>query len=322
MRIIYLRHWIYVLLLTAVGAVHAQSYPSKPVRIIAPFTAGSTIDIMSRVIAAKLLEPLGQQVLVENRAGAGGAVGIEAAARSAKDGYTIMLSAAGLTIIPSLNPRLSWDPVRDFSSITQVATSTSVLVLNPAVPAKNLRELVVYAKAQPGRIRYGHAGIGSTQHMAGQLLSVVAGIDMVDVPYRGNEEALSDLLGGRLEMNFQGIPTVISQIRNGKARPIVVMGQKRSAVLVDVPTVGEEGLPGATISSWYGLLAPVGTPLENINRLNQAITVVMKSPDVIDHFAKGGADVVTGTPEEFSRLIRDEVAMWSRVIKQRGIKLE
>lgn len=309
-------------LLMAWGLVHAQPYSTKPLRIIATFTPGSTVDIMARVIATKLTNSLGWQVIVENRAGAGGAVGIEATARAPKDGNTIMLSASGLAIIPSLNTKLSWDPIRDFAPVAQVATSPLIIVLHPSVPAKSLQELIALAKAQPGKIRYGHVGIGTSQYMAGQLFAVAAGVDLVDVPYKGNEESLLDLLGGRIEMNFQGVPTVISHLPGGKVRAIVVTGQKRVPALPDVPTIGEAGLPEATVTVWFGLLAPAGTSREIVDRLYQAVATVMKSPDVIDTFARGGSEAMISTPEEFARLIRNEVATWAKVIKQRGIKVE
>jgi tripartite-type tricarboxylate transporter receptor subunit TctC len=309
-------------LLMAWGLAHAQSYSTKPLRIIATFTPGSTVDIMARVIATKLTNSLGWQVIVENRAGAGGAVGIEATARAPKDGNTIMLSASGLAIIPSLNTKLSWDPIRDFAPVAQVATSPLIIVLHPSVPAKSLQELIALAKAQPGKIRYGHVGIGTSQYMAGQLFAATAGVDLVDVPYKGNEESLLDLLGGRIEMNFQGVPTVISHLPGGKVRAIVVTGQKRVPALPDVPTIVEAGLPGASVSVWFGLLAPAGTSREIVDRLYQAVATVMKSPDVIDTFARGGSEAMISTPEEFARLIRNEVATWAKVIKQRGIKPE
>ncbi len=311
-----------VLMMLGVGAAQAQSFPTRPLRVVAPFTAGSTVDIMARVVSAKLSDVIGQQVLVENRVGAGGAVGIEAVARAPKDGYTMVLTASGLAIIPGLNPNLSWDPVKDFAPISQVATGPLIIVVNNDVPAKTLKELVALAKAKPGSLRYGHSGVGSTQHMAGQLLNVAAGINLGDVPYKGNEEALADLLAGRLEMNFQGIPSVISQIRAGKIRTIAVTSQKRSAVVPDVPTVAEAGFPDATASVWFGLLAPAGTPRPVVDKLSQSVVTVMKSQDVIDALAKGGSEAVSSTPDEFARLIREEVATWAKVIKQRGIKLE
>ena len=311
-----------VLMMLGVGAAQAQSFPTRPLRVVAPFTAGSTVDIMARVVSAKLSDVIGQQVLVENRVGAGGAVGIEAVARAPKDGYTMVLTASGLAIIPGLNPNLSWDPVKDFAPISQVATGPLIIVVNNDVPAKTLKELVALAKAKPGSLRYGHSGVGSTQHMAGQLLNVAAGINLGDVPYKGNEEALADLLAGRLEMNFQGIPSVISQIRAGKIRTIAVTSQKRSATIPDVPTIGEAGLPAATANVWFGLLAPSGTPDQIVRRLNSDIVSLMKTPDVVESFEKTGAEVATSTSDEFARMIRSDVATWAKVIKQRGIKGE
>ena len=197
-----------------------------------------------------------------------------------------------------------------------------IIVLHPSVPAKSLQELIALAKAQPGKIRYGHVGIGTSQYMAGQLFAAAAGVDLVDVPYKGNEESLLDLLSGRIEMNFQGVPTVISHLPGGKVRAIVVTGQKRVPALPDVPTIVEAGLPGASVSVWFGLLAPAGTSREIVDRLYQAVATVMKSPDVIDTFARGGSEAMISTPEEFAGLIRNEVATWAKVIKQRGIKLE
>ncbi len=311
------------LMALASATVHSQqTFPTKPVRIIAGFTAGSTVDVMARTIANKLTDVLGQQVIVENRPGAAGSVGAEATARAPKDGYTMLLAALGFAVVPSLTPKLSWDPVRDFAPISQVATSPLVIVVHPNVPAKNLKELIALAKAQPGKLRYGHAGIGSSQHMAGELLAAEAGIDIVNVPYKGNEEMLTDLLGDRLEMNFQGMPTVLSHIRAGKVRAIVVTSPNRAAALPDVPSIGEAGLPAATVNVWFGLLAPAGTPRDIISRLNSAVVTAMKSQDVSDSFAKFGSDASTSTPDEFARLIRDQVAVWAKVIKQRGIKVE
>ena len=320
-----MKNWVRCLsaaLLIAAGAVYAQSFPSRPVRIISPYAAGSTVDIMCRIISPKLTASLGQQVIIENRAGAGGAIGMEATARSPKDGYTIMLAASGFTVIPSLNPRLTWDPVKDFSAIAQVATSPLVMVVHPNVAAKNLAELIALAKAQPGKLRYGHAGIGSSQHMAGELFSLEAGIDIVNVPYKGGKESLSDLLGDRIEMSVQGVPAVLPQIRSGAVRAIFLTGPKRSATLPDLPTIGEAGLPKATANVWFGLLAPAGTPRPIIERLNADIIALMKSVDVIEGFVNGGSEVATGTPEEFARMIREDVVTWAKVIKQRGIKVE
>ena len=314
------------LMLMAAGVAQAQAlalaWPARPVRILSPYTAGSTVDIMARIIGPKLGTALGQQVIVENRGGAGGAIGMEATARAPKDGYTMMLAASGFAVIPGLNKTLTWDPVKDFAPISQVANAPLVLVATPDFPARTLGELVSLAKAQPGRLRFGHAGIGSSQHMAGELLCYAAGIDMVHVPYKGGKESLSDMLGGRLEMSFQGVAAVLPTIRSGAVRPIVVTGTKRSAALADTPAIGEAGLPSAAANVWFGLLAPAGVPAPVLGRLNAEVVALMKSQDVAEAFEKSGAEPTTSTPDEFARMIRNDVATWARVIAQRGIKGE
>ncbi len=313
---------LFATLCISIGAAHAQSYPNKVVRLISPYTSGSTVDIMSRIIAPKLSTALGQQVIVDNRGGAGGAIGMEATARAPKDGYTIMLAASGFTVIPSLNQNLTWDPVKDFAPITQVANGPLVIVVTKDLPAKTLPELIALAKAQPSILKYGHAGIGSSQHMAGELFCLAAGVELVSIPYKGGKESLADMLGGRLEMSFQGVPAVLPQIRSGAVRPLVVTSQKRSATIPDVPTIGEAGLPAATANVWFGLLAPSGTPDQIVRRLNSDIVSLMKTPDVVESFEKTGAEVATSTSDEFARMIRSDVATWAKVIKQRGIKGE
>ena len=305
------------------AALHAQTYPAKPVRIIVPFAAGSTIDIFGRIIAPKLTEALGQQVIVENRAGAGGAIGLDVTAKAPKDGYTLAIGASGpLAINPGLDPRLPWDPVRDFAPVTQIASGPLVIVTHPAVPAKSLKELIALSKARPGKLNYGSPGIGTSNHLAGELLNIAAGINLIHVPYKGNAEALTDLLGGQIDMVPTGIAPALSHVRAGKLRAIVVTGSRRSPIMPDLPTVGESGLPGAEVNVWYGMVAPAGTPPEIINRLNAELVKIMKSPEISERFASQGAQPVTNTPDEFGKLIRADVAKWAKVIKQSGIKLE
>jgi tripartite-type tricarboxylate transporter receptor subunit TctC len=312
-----------LLTLALAGIAHAQPYPSKPVRIIVPFGAGSTIDIFGRTIAPKLTEALGQQVIVENRAGAGGAIGLDVTAKAPKDGYTLAIGASGpLAINPGLDPRLPWDPVRDFAPVTQIASGPLVIVTHPAVPAKSLKELIVLSKARPGKLSYGSPGIGTSNHLAGELLNIAAGINLIHVPYKGNAEALTDLLGGQIDMVPTGIAPALPHVQAGKLRAIAVTGSRRSPIMPDLPTVGESGLPGAEVNVWYGMVAPVGTPPEIIKRLNAELVKIMKSPEISERFASQGAQPVTNTPDEFGKLIREDVARWARVIKQRGIKLE
>jgi tripartite-type tricarboxylate transporter receptor subunit TctC len=309
-------------IMAASGAL-AQSYPSKPVRIIVPFGAGSTLDIMARVISPKLSEALGQQFIVENRPGAGGAIGLDATAKAPKDGYTLAIGATGpLAINPGLDPRLPWDPVRDFTPITQVALGPLILVTHAAVPARTLKELVALAKARPGKLTYGSPGIGSSNHLAGELLGITAGIKIVHVPYKGNAEALTDLLGGQIDMVITGVPPVLSHVQSGKLRAIVNTGPKRSPTMPQLPTVSESGLPGAEVNVWYGFVAPAGTPRDIVIRLNTAIVKIVGSPEISERFASLGAEPVTNTPEDFAKLVRNDVAKWAMVIKQQGIKLE
>lgn len=312
-----------LLILVLAGIAHAQPYPSKPVRIIVPFGAGSTIDIFGRIIAPKLTEAFGQQVIVENRAGAGGAIGLDVTAKAPKDGYTLAIGASGpLAINPGLDPRLPWDPVRDFAPVTQIAAGPLVIVTHPAVPAKNLKELIALAKARPGKLNYGSPGIGTSNHLAGELLNIAAGINLSHVPYKGNAEALTDLMGGQIDLVPTGIAPALSLVQAGKLRAIAVTGSRRSPIMPDLPTVGESGLPGAEVNVWYGVVAPVGTPSQIINRLNAELVKIMKSPEISERFASQGAQPVTNMPDEFGKLIRADVAKWAKVIKQRGIRLE
>ena len=307
----------------AVACAHAQSYPIKPVRIIVPFGPGSTIDIMGRTIAPKFTEALGQQVIVENRSGAGGAIGLEATAKAAKDGYTLAIGALGpVTVNPGLYARMPFDPVKDFAPISMLATGPMIIVVHPNVPAHGVKELIAVAKARPGKLNYGSPGIGTTNHMAGELLNMAAGIKLVHVPYKGNAEALTDLLGGQLDIVFTGLPPAFAQIQAGRLRAVATTGTKRLAALPQLQTIGEAGLAEASVSTWYGLLAPAGTPREIVDRLNAETAKIMKNPEIAERFSSQGSDPVTNTADEFARIIRDDVTKWAKVIKATGIKLD
>ena len=306
-----------------VNLAQAQPFPVKPVRIIAPFGPGSTIDIMGRTIAPKLSEALGQPVIVENRSGAGGAIGLESVAKSGKDGYTLVIGALGpVAVNPSLYARKPFDPVKDFAPITTLATGPMIVVVHPNVPARNIRELVAVAKARPGKLNYGSPGIGTTNHMAGELLNLAAGIKLVHVPYKGNAEALTDLMGGQLDIVFTGLPPALAQIQAGRLRAVATTGTKRLAALPQLQTISEGGLAEASVSTWYGVLAPAGTPREIIDRLNMEIIKTMKNPEIAERFSSQGADPITNTPDEFARTIRDDVTKWAKVIKATGLKLD
>ncbi len=306
-----------------VNLAQAQPFPVKPVRIIAPFGPGSTIDIMGRTIAPKLSEALGQPVIVENRSGAGGAIGLESVAKSGKDGYTLVIGALGpVAVNPSLYARKPFDPVKDFAPITTLATGPMIVVVHPNVPARNIRELVAVAKARPGKLNYGSPGIGTTNHMAGELLNLAAGITLVHVPYKGNAEALTDLMGGQLDIVFTGLPPALAQMQAGRLRAVATTGTKRLAALPQLQTISEGGLAEASVSTWYGVLAPAGTPREIIDRLNMEIIKTMKNPEIAERFSSQGAEPITNTPDEFARTIRDDVTKWAKVIKATGLKLD
>lgn len=301
----------------------AQDYPTRVIRIIAPFGAGSPIDIMGRLVAPKLTEALGQNVIVENRAGAGGMIALEATAKAPKDGYTLALASMGpLTINPGLHSRATFDPVKDFTPVSLLAIGPMVIVVHPKVPARNIKELVALARARPGKLTYGSAGIGSSNHMAGELLNIAADIKLVHVPYKGNAEALNDLLSGEIDIQITGISSVLAHVQEGKIRAIATTGSSRSAVLPDLPTIGEGGLPEAEMISWYGLIAPAGTPRNIVDRLNAEIAKIMKTREMAERFSSLGADPITKTPDEFAEVIREDVAKWAKVIKERGIKVE
>ena len=303
--------------------VCAQGYPSKPVRIVAPYAAGSTIDIIGRIIAPKLHEALGQPVIVENRSGAGGMLGMDAAAKSAPDGHTLVIGALGpLAMNPSLYPKTPFDPVRDFAAVSLLATGPVVIAVHPSIPARNVKELVELAKKRPGQLNYGSPGVGTSPHLTGELFKIQTATDIVHVPYKGNAEAITDLIGGQISIVFTGVPPVVPLAKAGKVRPLATTGQQRMTNLPDVPTIAEAGVTGADVLIWYGVVAPAATPRDVIIRLNREIVKVMNLPDVREKFAQQSIDPATGTPEEFARLIRDEVARWSKVIRSAGIKVE
>ena len=312
-----------VALLLCAAPVAGQTYPSKPVRIIVPFAPASTIDIIGRIIAPKLSEALAQPVLVDNRPGAGGAVGMEAAAKAAPDGHTIVIGALGpLAMNPALYPKTPFDPVRDFAAVSLLATGPVVIAVHPSVPVKDVKELVALAKQRPGQLNFGSPGVGSSPHLTGELLKMLTGVDIVHVPYKGNAEALTDLISGRVSIVFTGVPPVVPMVKAGRAKLLATTGRQRLAQLPDVPTIAEAGYPGAQVLIWYGAVAPAATPKDVIARLNREIVKVMQVPDVRERFSQQGIDPETSTPEQFAQLVREEYARWTKVIRTSGIKVE
>ena len=312
-----------VVLALAAPLALAQAYPVKPIRLIVPFGPGSTVDIMARALAGPLFEQMQQPIVVENRAGAGGSVGVDAIAKAPKDGYTVGIGTTGpLAINPALQSRMPFDTLADLAPVSLIATGPNAVLINPGVPVRSVKDLVAYGKAHPDELNFASAGVGSTNHLAGELFKSVAGVQMVHVPYKGNAEALADLMSGRVQVLFSGLPPVMAQVQAGKVRVLAIAGPSRAASLPDVPTVADAGLPGAEVLVWYGLLAPAGTPREVIARLNAEVVKAMARAEIRARFLEAGSDPASSTPEEFSRMIRADLAKWKQVISTANIKVE
>ena len=304
------------------GASSAQeAYPSRPVRFILPFPPGGPTDILGRLISERLTAQLGQPVVTENRGGAGGNVGAEAAARSAPDGYTIVLVAPSLAISPTLYAKLNYDPVKDLAPISLVATVPNVVVTQTAHPA-TLREFIAAAKAKPGGMNFGSGGSGTSNHLAGELFNILTGAKLTHVPYKGVQLAMQDVIAGRIDLVVIGVPASAPHIRSGKLRALAVIAPQRLPALPDVPTVAEAGLPGFEVTTWYGILAPAGTPRPIITRLNTELVKVMHSPEMKERLAGIGTDPVTSTPEEFTAYIQAEIGKWGDVIRKANLRAD
>lgn len=311
-------------LTSGTGAAAGADFPSKPIRIVVPFAAGGTSDILARILAQSLGQVLKQAVVVENRPGAGGNIGSDFVAKSPADGYTLILASVGTHAInSSLFANMPYDPAKDFSAITLIATVPTVLVINPQVPARSVRELIELARKNSGKLTFASAGIGTTQQLAGEMLKEKAGIDIVHVPYKGGGPAVTDLLGGQVSLMFPNIPVAFNHIRSGKLRALAVASAKRSPALPDVPTMSEAtGYPKFEVSTWFGVLGAAGTPASIVSQLNQAIHIALQPTEVREKLAQQGAELLTSTPEEFAGYIREELAKWAAVVKRAGIKPE
>src|SRR5688572_6266922 len=305
------------------GSVLAQPYPAKPVKLIVPFPPGGNTDIVGRLIAQKLSDGLGQQVYVENRGGAGGTIGAEAAAKSAADGYTLFFATTGtLASAPSMQPDLRYDPVKAFAPISTLANAPVVVLAAAEVPVKSLKELVEAAKAKPGQLKFGSAGTGHFVHLAGEMFKTAAGVDMLHVPYKGVNAALTDMLGGRIELMFDAPAQYEPHLQSGKVRALAVASPKRLARLPDVPTTSEAGLPGYELASWFGLAAPAGTPAEAISRVNAEVLKALAAQDVVQTLNKLGLEPAGSSPQQYATMIVEDLAKWRRAVKAAGIKLE
>ena len=318
-------HRLFFAIAVIAFAAHAaaQEYPSKPIRFIVPFPPGGGNDTMARTVGHKLTAALGQQVVIDNRAGAGGIIGAETAARSAPDGYTLFLGGVGSHgINPNLHARLGYDPVTDFAPISLIASAPLILVVHPSVPAKSVKELIQLAQAKPGQLNFASNGKGGSSHLAAEMFKMMTTTDMVHVPYKGLSPALTDLLSGQVQLMFSSTVAILPQVRASKLRPLAMTGARRSPAMADVPTIAESGVPGYETASWYGVLAPAGTPRAIVERLNRQIVKITHAPDVRERLATEGADPVGSSAEEFAAHIKRELARWAKVIKQARIEAD
>ncbi|WP_019139588.1 tripartite tricarboxylate transporter substrate binding protein [Noviherbaspirillum massiliense] len=328
-----IQRWISVVAAAALACassfIHAETYPDKPIRLVVPFTAAGTTDILARAVGAELSKSLGQQVIIDNRPGAGGNIGTEIVAKSAPDGYTLLMGTVGTHAInQSLYPKLTFDPIKDFAPVSLVAAVPNVLVLNTAFAEKNhitdVKSFVAYLKAHPGKLNMASSGNGTSIHLAGELFKTQTGTFMVHIPYRGSSPAVTDLIGGQADLMFDNLPSSLPFIKTGKLRAIAVTSSKRSPALPDVPTIAESGgeLANFEASSWFGILAPAGTPKEIVDKLQQEIAKSLSSPAVKEKLVAQGAEPIGNTPAQFAAHIQAETRKWSKVVKDSGAKVD
>jgi tripartite-type tricarboxylate transporter receptor subunit TctC len=307
--------------LLSAGAAAQDPWPTRPVRMILPFPPGGGTDILGRLIAERLSASLGQPVVTENRGGAGGNLGAELAARAAPDGYTIVLVAPSLAISPTLYSKLGYDPLKDFAPVSLVATVPNVMITQPSMPGE-LRDFIAAARARPGALNFGSGGAGTSNHLAGELFNLVAGTQLVHIPYKGVNLAMQDVLSGNVHLVFIGIPAAAPHIKAGKLRALALVAPQRSSALPEVPTVAQAGLPDFEVTTWYGILAPAGTPRPVIGRLNGELLKIMHAAELKEKLAAGGTEPLTSTPEEFAAHIKREITKWGEVIRKAGVKVD
>ena len=321
---IFLKQLVVAVSLAGVGTMAAaQSWPVKPIRWISPFAPGGGADITLRIIAQKLGPALNQQVLVDNRGGAGGNIGVDLAAKSPPDGYTLVLGTIGpIAINVSLYKKLPFDPVKDLLPITQAANALNVLVVHPSLPAKTVKEVITIAKARPGELSFGSSGPGATDHLAGELFKTLTGVNMVHVPYKGGAPAMLDLMAGQVQTVFSTVSTAIGAIKGGKVRAIAMTGDKRFELMPELPTIAEAGVPGFEVRNWYGVFVPAGTSREIVMRLNGELTKILQMPDVKAKLLESGIEALHGSPEQFAAYIQSETKRWAKVVKDSGARAE
>ena len=312
------------ILLGAIAAADAsaQVYPSRPIRLVIPFSPGGATDVPGRLITQKLSETFGQQIIVDNRPGAGSAIGSEIVARAQPDGYTLLLTGTPFAVIPALYPRLAFDPARDFAPVMQVALAPNVLVVHPSLPVRSVKELIALAQAQPGKINYASGGTGGAQHLFASLFLSMAKINLTHIPYKGSGPATADLLGGHVKVGLPGITIVIPQAKAGRLVPLGVTSARRAPQIPEVPTIDESGVPGYDAAVWFGLFAPKGTPPAVIARLHDEIVKVIRLPEVENGYLISGNVAVTSRPEEFGAFIRNEIVKWGQVVREAKIQGE
>ena len=312
-----------LILLTTSAVAGAQDYPARPIRFIVPFPPGGSTDIYARILGPRLADALRQQVVIDNRPGAGGALGADLAAKAAPDGYTIWLGQTNnLAIGPAMRVKNSYDPVRDFSPITLLMKAPQVLVVNAGSPITSIKELIAAAKSKPGMLTFASAGIGSSGHITGELFNQTAGVAITHVPYKGASPAMIDLRGGRVTYLATSLASAAQSVKDGKIKAIATTGLKRARLMPDVPTVAESGVPGFEVDSWHGMLAPAKVPREIIAKLNREIVAILGKPEVRDALLSEGGEITPGTPEQFAAFLKSDVAKWAKVVKESGITSE
>jgi len=311
-----------ILALSCPCAVSAQQYPAKPVRLVVGFTAGASIDIVARAIAQPMGESMGQQVVVDNRPGAGSNIGSEIVAKSPPDGYTILIVNNGFAISQSLYQKLNYDALRDLTAVSQVTAMPHLLGVHPSLPAKNIKELIALATAKPGMLSFASSGVGVSDHIAGELFKYMTGIKMVHVPYKGGPQAATDVASGQVDMWFGGLPSIMPFVKSGRLRALAVTSLQRSPALPDVPTMNEAGVPGYEVILWYGIFAPAATPREIVQRLNAEIVKALNLREVRERFATLGLTAVGSPPEQFDKFFRAEIDKWGKVVRAAGLKAE
>jgi tripartite-type tricarboxylate transporter receptor subunit TctC len=311
------------LLVLMATAASAQSWPTRSIRLISPFAPGGGADITARAIAPKLSTALGQQVIVDNRGGAGGMVGVDLGAKAPPDGYTILLATIGnIAVAPSLYSKMPYDPQKDLSPIGQAANALNVLVVHPSLPAKNVKELIAVAKQNPGQLNFGSSGPGATDHLAGEVFNTLAGVKMVHIPYKGGAPAMLELVGGQVQLVFSTVSTAIGSIQGGKVRALAMTGNQRFERMPDLPTIAEAGLKGFEVNNWYGLYAPAGTPREIIARLNAETVKALAMPDVKTRLLDAGIIATSSSPEALAAYALAETKKWAKVVKDANIKVD